>query len=100
LGEAVGFILTWQAGGDAEILTVAVSPSRRRKGVGRALLDGAIAQCRADGAGRMFLEVAASNAAARALYRSLGFFETGRRKGYYHRAGSPAEDALVLGRTL
>jgi ribosomal-protein-alanine N-acetyltransferase len=44
----------------------------------------------------MFLEVAISNVAARALYDRLGFTEAGRRKGYYARPGSPPEDALIL----
>ena len=35
------------------------------------------------------LEVAASNVAALALYKRLGFKESGRRKGYYERPGAP-----------
>ena len=44
----------------------------------------------------MFLEVAISNTAARALYTGLGFTEAGRRKGYYARFGTAPEDALIL----
>ena len=48
---------------------------------------------RAD-ARRLFLEVGHSNSGAIALYKGLGFKETGRRKGYYQRSGAEPEDAL------
>jgi ribosomal-protein-alanine N-acetyltransferase len=44
----------------------------------------------------MFLEVAAQNTAARALYAALGFTETGRRPAYYEDGG----DALILALAL
>ena len=56
----------------------------------------ALAVARARGAGAMFLEVAAGNAPALALYGREGFAEVGRRRRYYRH---PTEDALVLGRT-
>jgi [ribosomal protein S18]-alanine N-acetyltransferase len=89
-----GFILIRSAGGEAEILTLAVRPAARRKGLGAALVTaGAQAM---QGAETMFLEVAVSNAAARALYTRLGFTKAGERKGYYVRSGQPPEDALIL----
>ena len=39
------------------------------------------------------LEVRVSNAAARGLYRTLGFRLVGLRRGYYK---SPIEDALLM----
>jgi len=45
----------------------------------------------------VYLEVRDSNARARGLYRSRGFEEVGRRRGYYQH---PVEDAIVLRRTL
>ena len=84
-----GFILVRAAGGEAEILTLAVEPSARRRGLGRALLDQALA---ATAGSPLFLEVAADNAVARALYGAAGFTECGRRTGYY----GAGRDALVL----
>ena len=86
-----GFVMARIAAGEAEILTLAVAPDARGKGLGRALLQAAINQARGDGATTMFLEVGADNPAARALYASLGFTKVGDRKGYYQ-----GRDALVL----
>ncbi|MBL6854174.1 MAG: GNAT family N-acetyltransferase [Alphaproteobacteria bacterium] len=91
-----GFILARATADEAEILTLAVTPTARRHGLGRALVTEAASQAQQSGAAAMFLEVALDNAAARALYTSLGFAEAGRRKGYYARPGSSPEDALIL----
>ena len=88
---AEGFILARAAGGEAEILTLAVVPSARHRGVGRTLVRAAARRASALGAAALFLEVAADNEAAYGLYRGLGFAPVGRRRGYY--AG---KDALVL----
>ena len=50
----------------------------------------------AGGTRRVFLEVAANNAAALALYSRKGFVPCGRRPGYY--AGGV--DAAIMERTL
>jgi len=94
--EEEGFVLARAAAGEAEILTLAVAPAARRQGLGAALLAGAMAAALARGAAAMFLEVAEGNAAARALYRGLGFTEVGRRRRYY----PDGSDALVLRREL
>ena len=95
--EAVdGFILIRTAAGEAEILTLAVRPSARRRGLGADLLAKGLVLALAGGAGRLFLEVAEDNLAARALYARAGFAEAGRRRGYYARPDGPAADALVL----
>jgi ribosomal-protein-alanine N-acetyltransferase len=91
-----GFVLARAAGGEAEILTLAVAPAARRQGLGTALMGGALAGAASRGAEAMFLEVAAENAAALALYRGLGFAEVGRRRRYY----ADGADALVLRRDL
>ncbi len=87
-----GFVLARVAADEAEILSIAVMPKARRVGLGRTLLTAAIAEARARGAAAMFLEVAAANAAARALYAQAGFREVGTRPNYY--PGGAA--ALVL----
>lgn len=93
---AVGFVMGQLVADEAEILSIGVAKEWQRKGIGRRLMDGlARAVARAE-AKRVFLEVAADNDAAVALYRRLGFSEAGRRKGYYERKGGPAVDALKL----
>ena len=94
-----GFVLAWAAAGDAEILTVAVVPEARRKGVGAALVTSAGVAALVRGASSMHLEVAEDNEAARALYRKLGYEEAGRRAAYYAGEGG-AVDAIVMRRTL
>jgi ribosomal-protein-alanine N-acetyltransferase len=96
----VGLILMRAIAGEAEVLTLGVEPGHRRRGVALALLRAGLAQARALGAEAAFLEVAADNAGALALYRQEGFEPSGQRAGYYRRAGGEAVDALVLRRTL
>ena len=98
--EPDGFILMRRAGDEAEVLTLAVLPEARRRGRGLALMQAALATCRSRGVGDVFLEVAADNTAARALYQGLGMIESGRRRGYYARSEGPAVDALILTRNL
>jgi ribosomal-protein-alanine N-acetyltransferase len=86
-----GFVLARAAADEAEILTLAVAPHARGKGLGRALLQAAIGRARALGAATMFLEVGADNPHALALYAGLGFAKVGTRKAYYE-----DRDALVL----
>ncbi|OYX58283.1 MAG: ribosomal-protein-alanine acetyltransferase [Brevundimonas subvibrioides] len=95
-GEADGFVLIRTVADEAEILTLAVRPAARRKGLGARLLRAATVRAAAIGATRMFLEVAEDNAPARALYGALGFEAAGRRPRYYPRADGPAVDALLL----
>ncbi|CUX80591.1 MAG: ribosomal-protein-alanine N-acetyltransferase RimI [Roseibaca calidilacus] len=91
-----GFILLRIVLDEAEVLTFAVAPQAQGRGMGAALLAQALAQAKSRGVGRIFLEVAADNAPARALYARAGFRETGLRKGYYARPGAPPVDALTL----
>ena len=97
--EPVGFLLTRRAADEAEIITIATRPGARRRGVGRQLLSHHQADLAARGVKHMFLEVAASNRAAIALYATSGFLEVGRRKGYYQRPDG-REDAIVMRREL
>ena len=86
-----GFILARAAGGEAEILTLAVRPEARRRGVGRALVRKAATHAQVLGAEALFLEVAKENDAALKLYSGLGFKPVGLRKGYYD-----GKDAEIL----
>lgn len=98
-GEPAGYALGRVAADEAELLSIALLPGRRRRGDGRLLLDALIGRCAAAGAAALFLEVAIDNAAALALYRGAGFHEAGLRKGYY-KVGATAVDAIVMKREL
>lgn len=95
-----GFALGRAVAGEAELLTLATDPARRRQGLGRALLGAFEEEAARRGAQEVFLEVAEDNSAAWALYRAAGYAETGRRRGYYRRDGAVPADALILRRTL
>ncbi len=88
-----GLILLRTAADEAEILTLAVHPEARRRGVGHALLTSGLAL---SDAAAVFLEVAAANLPALALYYAAGFSQCGLRRQYYADGG----DALVLRRLL
>jgi ribosomal-protein-alanine N-acetyltransferase len=90
--QPIGFGLARASGPEAEIVTIAVRPLAQGQGVGRLLLDGIMAKAAKLGALDLFLEVSEHNAAARALYESVGAQETGRRRRYY----ADGTDALVL----
>ena len=92
-GAVVGHLLAWQVLDEVELLTISVLPMHRKQGFGRSLLEALLA---ADSASVVFLELRASNAPARALYRSAGFNETGTRRSYYR----DGEDAVLMRRTL
>ena len=92
----VGFILSRTAADEAEILSVAIAPARRGRGLARPLLDLHLRRLAGLGARAVFLEVDEHNAPANRLYRGAGFHEVGRRQGYYE--GGAA--ALVLRRDL
>ena len=93
---AIGFVIGQLAADEAEILSIGVSPNWQRAGLGTRLLEGLVRAARRGEAKRVFLEVAEDNAPAVALYRKLGFVETGRRKRYYERSGKEPVDALTL----
>jgi ribosomal-protein-alanine N-acetyltransferase len=78
-----GMLIARHAGDEAEILTLAVSPVCRRSGLGRALLTRAMDDLCASGAQQLFLEVDEANAAALALYRTMGATPVGHRPRYY-----------------
>jgi ribosomal-protein-alanine N-acetyltransferase len=88
----MGFVLGRTAPPEAEILTFAITPEVRRKGMGWTLLQALLHEAAARGATEVFLEVAESNAAARALYAKAGAQEVGRRQRYY----ADGAHALVL----
>jgi ribosomal-protein-alanine N-acetyltransferase len=92
----VGFVLAQLAADEAEILSVGVAKDWQGKGIGRRLVEGVARAAQRAEAKTLFLEVAADNDAAMALYRRAGFLGTGLRRGYYARPGGEAVDAVTL----
>lgn len=84
------------AADEVHVHNLAVVPGERRRGLGRRLLALTLDIAAREGARAAHLEVRAGNAAARALYRAMGFEETGVRRAYY---SAPEEDAVLLSRT-
>lgn len=96
-GSIAGYVVAWFVADEGEIANLAVAPDAWGNGIGRALLDASLGEAAARKIGAVYLEVRDSNARARALYRSRGFVEVGRRRSYYRR---PVEDAIVLRRPM
>jgi ribosomal-protein-alanine N-acetyltransferase len=92
-GFAVVRCLAVPGGNEAELESIVVAPAVRRRGIGGLLLASVIDAARKHCAGRLDLEVRASNGGAASLYEHFGFRETGRRCEYYH---DPEEDAVLM----
>ena len=95
-----GFLLGRVIVDEAEVLTLAVAPNARRRGIGARLMAGFIATAQARGATTAYLDVAADNAAALALYAAMGFMQSGQRRGYYTPPCGAPVDAVLLSRAL
>jgi ribosomal-protein-alanine N-acetyltransferase len=74
------------------VVSVAVLPEHRRKGIGEALVTQAMEGMRKYNAKQCFLEVRVTNQEAIALYKKLGFEVTRTIHGYY----ADGEDAFVM----
>jgi [ribosomal protein S18]-alanine N-acetyltransferase len=91
-----GFVIGQVAADVSEIISIGVAEDWQRRGMGRILFGAFARAVTRAGARRVFLDVAADNASALALYSALGCKEVGRRKGYYLRHEAPAVDAIVM----
>ncbi|MEB3235350.1 MAG: GNAT family N-acetyltransferase [Cyanobacteriota bacterium] len=90
-GALLAMATGWLVVDELHITLVATDPRWQRQGLGRQVLRALLVQGRELGACRATLEVAAANAAARALYDRLGFAVAGIRRGYYRNG----DDALI-----
>jgi ribosomal-protein-alanine N-acetyltransferase len=84
---------------EAQILSLCIDPDLQGRGLGRSLLQQLLNEASSSHADSVFLEVRASNLAARNLYESSGFNEIGVRRGYYP-AEDGREDAIILAISL
>ena len=96
ISAPAGFLLGRIVAGEGEVLTLAVNPAARRQGLARGLVNRFHQAALGQGATEVFLEVAADNHPAQALYGGLGYHHTGTRRGYYRQTGAAAVDAWVM----
>ena len=78
-----GFIVWRVVCDEAEIITIGVAPVARRTGIAAAMIGIMEADLKKNGIKHIFLEVAADNAPAIALYEQNGFARIGVRPKYY-----------------
>lgn len=95
--RVAGFLVALCPCDEWEIESVVVEPSMRRKGIGAALLQDAVARARRESATALVLEARESNTPARQLYEKIGFVQEAMRKDYYQ---GPLEHALLYRLTL
>jgi ribosomal-protein-alanine N-acetyltransferase len=93
--RVVGYAVMMRGVDEAHLLNLVIDPAFQRQGLGRGFVGQLCELARGHGAQALFLEVRPSNLAAQRLYRSMGFAEVGRRRGYYP-ARDGREDALVM----
>lgn len=96
-GTVAGYAGLLAAGGQGDVLTIAVKADHWGRGIGSALLEQLLAEAWRRRCTEVFLEVRADNPRAQRLYQWWGFTEVGIRRGYYQPSGA---DALVMRRTL
>jgi ribosomal-protein-alanine acetyltransferase len=91
-----GYVVTCVRGDRAEIVSIAVDPPSRGKGVASMLMDSTIRRLRRRRVGRLVLMVKQTNAAARAFYEKYGFQKVRMVRRYYE----DNSDGILLSRTL
>ena len=98
--KTIGFAVSRMAADEAEILSVAIDPSYRGRGLSRELLLTHLGHLAGRGIRTIFLEVEENNQPARRLYEWAGFSVVGRRERYYQEPGGQQLNALLMRRDL
>ena len=75
----VGYVCADVVGDTGQIIRLAVHPAARKQGIGRALLNDALAYCQSNGAHRVTINTQESNTISLSLYEQFGFRRVGRR---------------------
>jgi ribosomal-protein-alanine N-acetyltransferase len=98
-GNVAGYIVAnlreRQGNEEGHILSIAVDPAHRRRGLGTELIKEIVKVFQNKGIRLLSLEVKASNDDARKFYLNLGFEEIGILKRYYRGRGY-TEDAIIM----
>ena len=100
VGDIHAFALGRAIAGEAELLTLATHPQHRQQGLGYRALHAFEGTAQRRGANICFLEVAADNEAAIALYRRAAYEEIARRAAYYAKPTGEKLDAIIFQKTL
>jgi [ribosomal protein S18]-alanine N-acetyltransferase len=98
--KTIGFAISRIAADEAEILSIAIDPSYRGRGLSRELLLTHLGHLAGRGILTIFLEVEENNQPARRLYEWAGFTVVGRRERYYQEPGGQQLNALLMRRDL
>jgi ribosomal-protein-alanine N-acetyltransferase len=91
-GAIVGYAGAYLLPPDADVQTIAVSPTAQGSGVGRLLLEELIAIAIELGSTQLLLEVRSDNESALGMYERFGFESISRRRDYY----ATGVDALIM----
>ena len=98
--KTIGFSVSRMAADEAEILSIAVAPSHRGRGLSNTLLLIHLGHLAGRGVQVVFLEVEENNQPARRLYERMGFTIVGRRQNYYQQSAGETANALLMRRDL
>jgi [ribosomal protein S18]-alanine N-acetyltransferase len=98
--RTIGFAVSRLAADEAEILSIAIDPAYRGRGLSRELLLTHLGHLAGRGVRTIFLEVEENNQPARRLYERAGFAVVGRRERYYRQADGEQLNALLMRRDL
>jgi len=98
--KIIGFIVSRMAADEAEILSIAIDPGYRGRGLSRNMLLTHLGHLAGRGVQKVFLEVEENNQPARRLYEQTGFAVVGRRERYYRQSGGEHLNALLMRRDL
>jgi ribosomal-protein-alanine N-acetyltransferase len=96
----IGFAISRIGADEAEILSIALDPRFRGRGLSRPLLLIHLGHLAGQGVRTIFLEVEENNRPARQLYEGAGFIVVGGRERYYRQPNGEQLNALLMRRDL
>ena len=92
-GKITGYVFVRLITPIVEIISIAVLPEERRRGIGKGLLQKVIQKTAEAEFTECWLEVREPNLSAINFYLSMGFEIVGRRRNYY---SNPLADAILM----
>lgn len=98
-GRIVGYIVYSFQGDECHILNICIAREFQRQGLGKSMMEFAMAEAVKRRVSIVYLEVRRSNSRAISLYRKLHFLMVGERIDYYQTVSGP-EDALIFATSL